>query len=369
MPALFVTMICVDAWEQRVESILVMRFSAIGDVILTLAAVEALQEKFPNARIDFLTKREYADLVRHHPAINAVLELDSQSGFAGLRQMTEKINQDGREGEGGGYGHGYDLIVDLHRSLRSIYVSIFGRAHIKRAYRKRTAARLLLKWLRINLLKNAPPVRERYFTALEDFRIQPDNRRPRLYIDDETAARVDTVLASEGTGPGDGYIALAPGASYPTKQWPAERFARAAAELAGDRTGVVLVGGKSDRPIADLVAAELKDSGLKVVDLTGRLSILESAAAIKRARCLVTNDSGLMHAGDALDVPLVAVFGPTSRELGFYPAGERSRVAERVGLECRPCTLHGDEKCPRGRLRCMEEVSMEEVVSKMREVT
>jgi heptosyltransferase-2 len=104
------------------------------------------------------------------------------------------------------------------------------------------------------------------------------------------------------------------------------------------------------------------------VDLAGRLSIIESAAVIRRASLLVTNDSGLMHAADALDTPLAAVFGPTSRELGFYPLGGRSRVVEKKDLDCRPCTLHGDKKCFRGHHRCMEEVSAEEVVAAAREV-
>jgi heptosyltransferase-2 len=334
-----------------------VRFSAIGDIVLTLPVLDALAERFPEARIDYATKAEFADLVRRHPAVGRVWSLQKGAGFAGLRRMAREMD-----------GQGYDLMVDLHRNLRSAYLRHAVGAALKRVYGKRVLARLLLKYARINLLRHAPPVADRYFTALADFSIGRDGRLPALHLDDQAARAGDDALAGQGIGAGEEFIALAPGASHPTKRWPPLKFAQAGAELAGAGMKAVVLGGGGDREAAGEVADELGRRGVAAVDLAGRLSLIESAAVLRRARVLVTNDSGLMHVAAALKVPVVAVFGPTSRELGFYPLGPRSRVVESLELACRPCTLHGDLVCPRGHFRCMEEIGAERVVEAAREV-
>jgi heptosyltransferase-2 len=349
-------MMRVETLEQRIRSILVVRFSAIGDVILTLPVAEALKERFPEARIDYATKAEFADLVRHHPAVNRVWTLAKNSGFKGLRAMAREIE-----------GQRYDLLTDLHANLRSAYLRLCGNAVIKRVYRKRTGARLLLRYLRVNLLKDAAPVADRYFTALEDFEIIRGERAPRLFLDDSSRQTAARVMRAHGLDGSERLLALAPGANYPTKRWPPERFAEAAAQLMGPGMKAVILGSGSDHEVTGRTAAALRERGMEAADLAGELSILESAAVIARSSLLVTNDSGLMHVAAALNVPLVAVFGPTSRELGFYPLGPRSRVLE-TALPCRPCSLHGDRKCRRGDLLCMEEVSPDQVAKTAREV-
>jgi len=350
-------MLRVDELEKRVRDIVVVRFSAIGDVVLTLPVLDALHERFPAARIDYATKAEFAGLVRRHPAVSRVWSLQKQAGFAGLRKMAREMDE-----------RRYDLLVDLHRNLRSTYLRLFGNASMKRAYKKRIVARLLLKNAGLNLLRDAPPVADRYFTALEEFSIQRDGRLPVLHLDEAAARAGDEALAGQGLGEGEAFIALAPGASYPTKRWPPPRFAEAAAELGGGKMKAVVLGGGGDREVARAVAEELGKRDMGAIDLAGRLTIIESAAVLRRASLLITNDSGLMHVAAALEVPVAAVFGPTSRELGFYPLGSRSRVVESHDLSCRPCTLHGDLVCPRRHFRCMEDISAREVAAAAREI-
>jgi heptosyltransferase-2 len=164
------------------------------------------------------------------------------------------------------------------------------------------------------------------------------------------------------------FLTVAPGASRPTKRWPVQGFIAAAGEAAGPHLTVAVLGDDKDHEVAQRLVHGLSAAGTRAVDLTGRLSLLGSAAVIERARALLTNDSGLMHVADALDVPLAAVFGPTSRELGFFPSGPNARVIERTGLACRPCTLHGDQSCPRGHHACMLELAPDEVAEAVREV-
>lgn len=334
---------------ERVLKVLVIRMSAIGDVILTLPVVDAIRAKWPAARIDFAVKREFAELVAGHPGVARVWQFERASGLGGLFGLGRAMAAEG-----------YDLVVDLHRNPRSIYLRWRSRAWMRRVYRKWTWQRILLKVTGINLLKNAPPVVDRYFTALEDFGVRRAGR-PKLHLSPTVTAAATVILAREGISPA-GFIAVAPGASYPTKQWPAAGFVAAAAELAGPGGQVAVLGGGSDREAAAAVATGLAERGVRAADLAGSLSLAESAAVIARARLLLTNDSGLMHVGDALDVPLVAVFGPTSRELGFYPLGPRSCVVEHNGVRCRPCTLHGDPSCKKKHHRCMEEICAEDVV-------
>jgi lipopolysaccharide heptosyltransferase II len=335
----------------EIRRILVIRMSAIGDIILTLPVAGALAEHFPAARIDYLVKQEYQSLVANHPALRKVWAFDRAEGFPGLRRMTREIKNER-----------YDLILDLHGTLRSHYVRRFGGARLVKTYRKLTLARLLLKWLGLNLLRNAEPVADRYFTALADFGIERQGRRAKLALDEGTVAQARETLRQSGLEPGAEYLVAAAAASYPTKRWPAARFAEAAFRLAEGQRPVVLLGGGQERAVTAEIAHELDRRGLKAIDLAGRLAIMEAAAVIKDAWLVLANDSGLMHIADAMDRPLVAIFGPTSRELGFYPLGGNSRVVEKSGLPCRPCTLHGDPACPKGHHQCMEEIGVEEVV-------
>ncbi len=343
-----------DSNQMPIRKILVIRMSAIGDVVLTLPVIDALEDAFPEAEIHYLIKKEFAELVEGRRTPGEVIPFDRRDGLPGLLELVRLVR-----------GERYDLLVDLHANLRSTAVRMLGGAWMKRAYRKRSLERMLLKNLRLNLLSGAPPVMDRYFTALEDFGLSRDGRRPALELSDahrETAAR-----AIEGL-PSGGLICLAPGAAHATKRWPEERFFEAAAALAGEGDAVALLGGGSERAVTARVAGMLSGRGIAHVDLAGRLAIMESAAVIERSSVLLTNDSGLMHLADALSKPLAAIFGPTTKELGFTPAGPLAMVVERAGLECRPCSLHGDEQCPKGHHECMKEVSANEVVAAAREV-
>jgi heptosyltransferase-2 len=152
---------------------------------------------------------------------------------------------------------------------------------------------------------------------------------------------------------------VAPGAVHAAKRWPAERFAEAAdALVSGDGT-VLILGSRADRAAAQAVAGALKS---RSVNLAGETSLRELFSLLAGCRVVLTNDSGIMHAADA-------VFGPTVEAFGFFPAGSRSTVVQAEGLACRPCHIHGPESCPLGHFRCMKDVTGESVVLAARRVT
>jgi heptosyltransferase-2 len=157
---------------------------------------------------------------------------------------------------------------------------------------------------------------------------------------------------------GQPLLAVAPGARWPTKRWPVERFAAVAQEVAqAQRAVVVVLGGPEDVTLARELCRRLR---VPVLDSTGKLSLLHTAALLQQCHLLLSNDSGLMHMATALRVPVLAIFGPTVQEFGFYPFQARAQVIS-AEVPCRPCSTKGSAHCPRGHHRCMQQVSVAQV--------
>jgi heptosyltransferase-2 len=172
-------------------------------------------------------------------------------------------------------------------------------------------------------------------------------------------------LQELGLGPQDKLVGLHPGSIWPTKRWPAERYALLTARLvkeAGAR--VILIGAREDQELSCRIAAQ---SCVETFDWTGKTTLSELMQLMRRLSLMVTNDSGPMHIAAASGVPTLAIFGPTTRELGFFPHGPGHRVLEK-NLACRPCGLHGGRLCPEGHFLCMGLITVEEVFRNAREM-
>jgi len=184
--------------------------------------------------------------------------------------------------------------------------------------------------------------------------------QPHLYPGDRERRAVDELLNKRRDA--RPLIALAPGSVWATKRWPF--YADLARELSTEAT-IVVVGAEADRSLAvEIVAA----TNGRAIDATGRLSLLASAELIGRGAALVTNDSAPQHLASAMNIPTVAIFGPTVPEFGFGPLADRSRVLGHTDLACRPCDRHGPQKCPLGHWRCMREISADDAAAAAREL-
>ena len=158
-------------------------------------------------------------------------------------------------------------------------------------------------------------------------------------------------------------LAVAPGARWPTKRWPVERFAAVAQDLAQERgAAVVVLGGPDESRLASALCDNLD---VPVIHVAGTQPLMHSAALLSRCSLLISNDSGLMHMATALQVPVVAIFGPTVREFGFYPFQARAEVVSEP-LPCRPCSTKGSIRCPRGHHACMQDISSARVLAAAR---
>jgi heptosyltransferase-2 len=342
--------------EYPVTKILIIRFSSIGDILLTTPALRALRRWSPEAEIHFVLKREFADLLQENPNIDRIVPWDPSTGPAGLFRLGGQLR-----------GH-YDLVVDLHRSLRSILLRTLVGATRRVTYPKGVVRRFLMIRTGRREFAMKEPIPERYLLAIEplgavgdgegiDFPISDEARERAiaLLMDASKDANIDSEVEM-GCRP---YLAIAPGAKWATKRWLPERFAEVADRLA-DRFGLVpvLLGHRDEEEITGAVRDEMKHP---VIDLTGRLDLPKTGAVLAMSRLLICNDSGVMHMAAALCTPLVAVFGPTTRELGFIPYRAEHRL---IGsdIPCRPCHHLGGERCPKGHHRCMTDVTVEEVV-------
>ena len=339
---------------------LIIRFSSIGDIILSSLLLRTFHKRFPDCRIDYLIKSEYAELVRHNPHVTNLIELPTAGGTQQLRDIRRQVRRTS-----------YDLIIDIHGSTRSRYVSA-GFPNVVRI-RKRKLARFFLVKTKLNLYDwfgGSPGVAERYLETVHRFGVQNDGNGLEVFIPENIAAEAAVTVRVAGITPGQKVIGVCPSARHNNKMWPAERFAEAAAALsAEENAAIVLFGSGLDETLR---SAEIKarieaiTPGRTVLDVSGGLSLAETAALMDHCAVVITNDSGLMHLAAARKRKVVAIFGPTVQQLGFFPYGTRNIVVEDRSVRCRPCTHVGLEYCPRGHFKCMNNISPSRVVEAAR---
>ena len=334
----------------ELRRILIIRLSSLGDILLMTPLLNLLRATCPQSQIDVLVKAEYRDLLRAHPGIVRLLTFDSrQPPLHTLRSLRAER---------------YDLALDLHCTLRSQLLLRGLRARRKLTYNKRVLRRALLVRLGWNTLRRMTPVPELYVAPLRRLGLAGQLGAPTMHLDpDSTEAMQAHIAHSLPDDPNQPLLALAPGARWPTKRWPVERFAAVAQELAREkRAAVVILGGPDEAPLARTLCDNLD---VPVINGVGTMSLMHSAALLSHCRLLISNDSGLMHMAAALQVPVVAVFGPTVQEFGFYPFQARAEVVSEP-LSCRPCSTKGSRRCPRGHHACMQDISSARVLAAAR---
>ncbi|GIX46473.1 MAG: glycosyl hydrolase [Candidatus Tectimicrobiota bacterium] len=336
----------------QLRTVLLVRLSSIGDILLTTPVLRLLRQACPQARLDFALKAPYADLLRANPCVDRLLLVPPGES---LRAMWRRLRQ-----------QRYDLVLDWQRTLRSRVLLWGVRATHRLAYNKRTVRRALLVHLGWNLLRPPLAVPELYARPLRRLGLTAPLPPLEMHLTPESQAAAAAYLEQAlPAGQRQPLLAVAPGARWATKRWPAERFAAVAQALADAHgAAVVLLGDADDVPLAQAICQQLR---APVLDGTGRLSLMQTAALLQRCRLLLSNDSGLMHLAAALRVPVVAVFGPTVAEFGFYPFQATAQVVS-LALPCRPCSTKGSRRCPRQHHQCMRGLSSEQVLDAARQL-
>lgn len=315
--------------------ILLLRFSSIGDIVLTTPVPRCLKKQI-GAEVHFLTKKSFAGILEPNPYIDKVYTFG--------REVTEVLPQLKYEK--------YDYIVDLHHNLRSARVK-WALGCPSRAFRKLNFEKWLLVNLKINRLPDKHIV-HRYLEAAAELGVQYDGGGLDYFIPADQELPVETVDARLREGR---FIAFAIGATHATKRLPPEKIA---AVCAGIQQPVVLLGGKTEAEYSAGLAAQ---AGAHVVDLCGKLSLHQSASVVRQAARVLTHDTGLMHIAAAFRKEIVSFWGSTVPEFGmypFYPEGFSCNTTLEVKhLSCRPCSKIGFERCPKGHFSCMQTLNWE----------
>lgn len=336
-----------SAIPHPLHKVLVLRLSSIGDVLLATPFLRALRRAAPECEVHFAVRREYEDLLRDHPAVDRLITIDT----AGGRRTLEEVNLAfARER--------YDAVFDLHNSYRTRLLRN-GLSQHTFVVNKRQFRRLALLRLKWNLYRADVPVPERYIETGARHGLVPDEHGLDLYLGEDVAESAAAHMLQRGVPADRPCIALCPGSRHFTKRWPDDHVrALVALLLAHTDAHLLLLGDASDAvDMPGLADADPR----RVHDLRGALSLLESAAAMDRCAAVLANDSALMHIATARRRPVVALFGSTVREFGFFPYHADARVLEVQGLACRPCTHIGRSRCPRGHFRCMRDIAPDTV--------
>ena len=320
------------------ETILVLRFSAVGDVVLTSPAIEALRKALPDARIVYAVKERLAHVLEHNPNVDQVIALGEREGpFASARRLRAVDPT---------------AVLDLHgkirsRILRALLPGVRKVVWTKRDFRDTLPVKLALRPYRSSML-----FADRYHAAVEQLvgRALPRGRL-QYFLGPADVAKADAALRVAGLEPGAPLLGLSPGANWETKRWPVERFAGLARRALARGLQVAVQGSAAEADLGAHIAREAPGA----VDLCGKLDLRALAGFISRCSAFAANDSGPMHMARAMGVPTLAFFGSTDPAM-FDFRGHEMLFA---GVECAPCSFFGRRRCPRGHFRCMLDLTEE----------
>jgi ADP-heptose:LPS heptosyltransferase len=324
------------------QKILIIRFSSIGDIVLTFPVVKALKLTFPNCKIDFVTKKGFVGLLQACPEIDHIFALDQS--LSNLRKEIPFAQ--------------YDAVIDLHHNLRSRLLTIF---HLGKVYRfpKDNLRKWLLTSFKIKP-KHSKHVVDRYLEPVRRA-FQADFIGVQNAYQVPKDAQID-ILEKTGFQPGQ-YVAVAIGAQFATKRMPTEILISLLQKINGP---ILLLGGKEDIEVAQKIMKALPN--VSIQSQVGKCSIHESAWLVQNAAQLLTHDTGLMHIGACFQMPIHLIWGNTVRDFGMYPyrlEQENCFHYEVQDLACRPCSKIGHQACPKGHFSCMRKQNIEQIATEL----
>jgi lipopolysaccharide heptosyltransferase I len=372
-----------DLTLSRFERILLIKPSALGDVVHTLPVLVKLRARYPEARIDWLITPENADLVRHHPDLSNTILFPRKayshfgrdwSATVGLFRLLSTIR-----------GNRYDLVIDLHGQLRSAVFTLVSGAPVRIGFdrpRVRTEAEGARRlpgafsqqhgwtgaregaWIAYTHRIPIPTLdvhavdRYLWLAPMLGFDDRPPNFA--IHLAPQVTRSVEELLRSHGLG-GKPLAVLVPGTIWETKHWTVAGFAQVGRHLLKSGHEVVIAGTNRDRPRGQAIVAACPGAH----DLCGQTTVAGLVALIQRAAMCVTNDSGSMHVAVAVGSPVVSVFGPTN-PVWIGPYG-RPHAVVRADVPCAPCYLRKLRNCPNNH-DCMQEVTAAMVIKRVERV-
>jgi len=322
---------------------LIIRFSSIGDIVLTTPVARCLKKQVPDAAVHFLTKQSFATIVESNPYIDKV-HLLAHSWDTVVHELKQE---------------NYDYIIDLHHNLRTLRLR--KELGIKSfAFNKLN----IQKWIYTNFKWNLMPdlhIVDRYMKTIESFGVKNDEEGLDYFIPVKDEVKQKDIPASHHAG----YIGVVIGAVHNTKKLPVEKLKELCSKI--DHP-VIVLGGKEDNENGKQIASV---DPVKIYNACGKFNLNESADLVRKAKLIITHDTGLMHIAVAFRKKIISVWGNTVPEFGMYPYYGKWQIAnaffEIRNLPCRPCSKIGYNKCPRRHFKCMRQISMDAIAETARQ--
>ncbi len=318
--------------------ILLIRFSSIGDIVLTSPIIRCIKQQVKNAEVHFITKKQFAGILECNPYIDKLYTIEKN--VSEVAQGLKKEN--------------YDFVVDLHHNLRSAQAkSLIGRKSA--AFRKLNIQKWLMVNLKIDKLPNTHIV-DRYFETVKSIGAINDGKGLDYFIPTKDEVGIKTLPSAFHNG----YIGFVIGAKFFTKRLPPEKIISLCRKI---NYPIILLGGPEDSEKGNLICESVSGT---IFNACGKYNLHQSASIVKQAKQIITHDTGLMHIAAAFKKDIVSVWGNTIPEFGMYPyygkVYDKSIKAEVKGLSCRPCSKLGYSECPKGHFKCMKDINEDEIV-------
>ena len=316
------------------KKILIIRFSSIGDIVLTTPVIRCIKEQKPEIEIHYLTKKSFKGILEHNPYLSKIHTIEKD-----IKEIATELKQEN-----------FDYVIDLHNNLRSLQTKrIIGKP--SSSFKKLN----FKKWMLVNLKINNMPamhVVDRYLETAAALGIKNDLKGLDYFIPTKDEVQLQSLPSTHQNG----YIGFVIGAKHFTKQLPTEKIIAICKKL---NQPIILLGGKEDKERA--IAIE-KAVGTTIYNACGNYNLTQSASLIKQAKKIISHDTGLMHIAAAFKKEIISVWGNTVPAFGFTPylPDSKSKIVEVKNLACRPCSKIGYDKCPKGHFKCMMEIDENE---------
>ena len=309
---------------QEPLKILVVRFSSIGDIVLTTPVVRMLKKQL-NAQVHYLTKSSYVSLLKNNPYIDLVYQIENS-----INEVIADLKKEN-----------YDYVIDLHNNLRTQILKIRMGVPAK-SFNKLNMEKFMLTTFKLDSMPKVHIV-DRYLETVKHLGIKNDNKGLDFFL--LAADKVDVSIFPKD------YIVFVIGGQHATKMLPNEKIISIINKV---NKPVLLVGGPEDFERGEQIVASTNNT----LNTCGKYSVLQSASLVQQAKMVITHDTGMMHIAAAFGQKIYSVWGNTVPEFGMYPylENEDSKRIEVQGLSCRPCSKIGYAKCPKGHFKCMQEI-------------
>ncbi len=331
---------------------IIFQTAFLGDIILSASMIKTIKQLDPQGKIIFITTPAGKTILHNDKRIHKIIVYDKQARDKGIIALMRKVKEVKKITAGD-----ESVFISPHRFLRASLFGYLSGAKIRAGFKVSSLSFLYNR--RVSYRFGIHEVYRNFglLRAVFGDRLMNNTAdRPELFPHEDDYERVKNIIYNFFL-PVNKILAIAPGSVWSTKRWPYENFKELIQMLRRNDFLILLIGGKEDMRLCEALTSD------DILNLSGELTMLESAAAISLCKALVTNDSAPLHIASAMNIPTVAIFGATTPYLGFSPLAERSVILENTGLECRPCGRHGGSKCSKKHFACMKSITPEIVLN------